>query len=46
MYDVCVVEGTLYGPLHTEVAVDGFEKAIGEVKAQVYNMHTSWPYIG
>ena len=33
---VCVcAEGTLYGPLHSEVAVEGYEKAISEIKAQV-----------
>lgn len=28
-------EGTLYGPLHSETAVQNFEKAVAEIKAQV-----------
>ena len=32
-------EGTLYGPLHSEAAMQGFERAVADVKAQVYTYH-------
>ena len=31
----CTSEGTLYGPLHSEAAVEGYDNAISEIKSQV-----------
>ena len=31
----CTSEGTLYGPLHSEAAVEGYDNAISEIKFQV-----------